>query len=144
MAQPNSGDDYYAKIEPSTTQAGTGAEKKKIKIVAKKAAPASVPEKAETPEPERPAKLHEITEQEEASAPAPRAVKLPEGGKLELGTKFVSRPAVVFHTHPRPSVGDQSRPLGQRPFSGGGSAGLGQRSGSASGRPGQPSFAQSR
>lgn len=84
MAQPTSGDDYYAKIGPSTTQSGPGGEKKKIKIVAKKTAPQSLPEKADAPlEPEY-STTHAVLDNAEAPAHIPRSVKLPEGGKLDL------------------------------------------------------------
>jgi translation initiation factor IF-2 len=153
MAQPTSGDDYYAKIWPSTTQSSGGAEKKKIKIVAKKAAPAvPVPEKIEAqPEPEYNT-TQAVLENEEPQPHVPRNVKLPEGGQLDLGAKFTHRPQVVFHTHQArtvlpggnrpawsaPSGGNRpsfSRPNGapQRP----GGSGQFQRPGQPS-RPGQP------
>lgn len=79
-------------------------EKKKIKIVAKKTAP-SLPV-AEKAAPVVPEASPESSFHEEPAAPAPytpRKVQLPESGKLDLGTKFVSRPAVVFHNRPAPS-----------------------------------------
>lgn len=48
----------------------------------------------------------------------PRVVKLPESGSLDLGTKFTSRPAVVFHNRPAPSRPAPS-PSSHRPPQGG-------------------------
>ncbi len=45
-----------------------------------------------------------VPHQEEAPVEyTPRKVQLPESGKLDLGAKFVSRPAVVFHNRPAPT-----------------------------------------
>lgn len=108
MVQPQSWDDYYAKIGPSSTQSGTGVEKKKIKIVAKKAT-LSAPEK-ELPSEDYMTTQAVMTNEE----PTPLATKPPQGGKLDLGSKYVSRPGVVFHTHPNrttlPSRDGQQRP----------------------------------
>jgi translation initiation factor IF-2 len=150
MVQPTSGDDYYAKIGPNTTHAGTDAEKKKIKIVAKKTVSSApiIPEKVE----EVYSPSQAVLAPEEPETHTPRTVKLPEGGQLDLGTKFAHRPQVVFHTHQartilpgsaRPtssSSGGASRPWFSRPTWSpqrpGWSAGSGwfQRSGSS--RPG--------
>jgi ribosomal protein S25 len=121
MAQPTSGDDYYAKIWPTTPQAGVGTEKKKIKIVAKKAA-APQAEKVEpvvvpTPEPAYDTN-QAVLQPEEPPVYVPRVVKLPESGSLDLGTKFTSRPAVVFHNRPAPSRPAPS-PSSHRPPQGG-------------------------
>jgi len=146
MAQPTSGDDYYAKIETSTTQSDMGTEKKKIKIVAKKI----VPQPQAQPQPvneEKPVNDEYNPSDAVLDTPepvyAPRSVKLPEGGKLDLWSKFVSRPAVVFHTHQnRPATIGQrpqwmssggARPAFNRPSSGPRPAGAGQFQ-----RPGQP------
>jgi len=87
MAQPTSGDDYYAKIETSTTQSDMGTEKKKIKIVAKKI----VPQPQAQPQPvneEKPVNDECNPSDAVLDTPepvyAPRSVKLPEGGKLDL------------------------------------------------------------
>jgi translation initiation factor IF-2 len=153
MAQPTSGDDYYANIWPSTTQSSGGTEKKKIKIVAKKAAPATPPVEKIEPQPEPEYNTTQaVLENEEPQPHIPRNVKLPEGGQLDLGAKFTHRPQVVFHTHQArtvlpgsarpawsgPTAGNRpsfSRPNGapQRP----GWSGQFQRPGQPS-RPGQP------
>jgi translation initiation factor IF-2 len=144
MVQPTSGDDYYAKIGPSTTQSDTGTEKKKIKIVAKKVVSQAV-EKPAVPSPE-PVEEYNTTQAVLDNEDPPyvsRPTQLPEGGKLELGSKFVSRPSVVFHSHQSRSVlpGGQktstgtpgARPSFNRPSSGG------ARPAWAGGpRPGQP------
>lgn len=102
MVQPTSGDDYYAKIGPSATQSDTGAEKKKIKIVAKKVV-SSQPEKP-APEPTEEYDSRQAVLDNNDPPYVSRPTQLPEGGKLELGSKFVSRPAVVFHSHQSRSV----------------------------------------
>lgn len=143
MVQPISGDDYYSKIWPSATQSEKGAEKKKIKIVAKKVI--SSEEKIETPLPQETQEPYKTTDAvlDNGDAPyAPRSVQLPESGKLDLGAKFVSRPSVVFHSHQSRSVlpGSQktstgtpgARPSFNRPS--GGAA----RPSSGPSRPGQP------
>lgn len=147
MSQPISGDDYYAKIGPSTTQSGTGAEKKKIKIVAKKIAPHPAPEKETASEEYSSAQA--VLGNDEPS-PIDHATK-PEGGKLELGNKFVSRSPVVFHTHSsrsalpgqhRPSGGATTlgRPSFNRPSTGNRPTGQFQRPGQSSqSRPGAQS-----
>lgn len=119
MAQPTSGDDYYAKLGTSTSQAGTESEKKKIKIVAKKVVAASL----HTDTIEAPISLetqNSDTQSDIVDAPSveyvSRQAKLPESGSLDLGTKFVSRPGVVFHSRLAQS---NNRPLQQRPSSGG-------------------------
>ncbi len=144
MSQPISGDDYYAKIGPSTTQSGTGAEKKKIKIVAKKIAPHPLPEK-EIPSEGEYSPSQAVLGNDE---PSHDRTSKPEGGKLDLGNKFVSRSSVVFHTHPsrsalpgqqRPSSSGPSRPSFNRPL-GNRPAGQFQRPGqSSSNRPGAQS-----
>lgn len=72
-----------------------------------------------------------------------RSPQLPEGGKLDLGSKFVSRPSVVFHSHQSRTV----LPGGQKPSTSGASgarpafsrpAGGPTRPGSQPQRPGQP------
>lgn len=111
MVQPTSGDDYYAKIGPSTTQSDTGTEKKKIKIVAKKVV-SQQPEKAEpapAPEPEEYDTKQAVLDNNDPPY-SPRSTQLPESGKLDLGSKFVSRPAVVFHSQQNRSA----LPGGQR------------------------------
>ncbi|MBP7774114.1 translation initiation factor IF-2, partial [Candidatus Gracilibacteria bacterium] len=114
MAQPTSGDDYYANIGPSTTQSSGGTEKKKIKIVAKKAAPATPPVEKIEPQPEPEYNTTQaVLENEEPQPHIPRTVKLPEGGQLDLGAKFTHRPQVVFHTHQaRTVLPGSARPAG--------------------------------
>lgn len=145
MTQPTSGDDYYAQIKQNSTQAETGTQKKKIKIVAKKVTPQPVPEKKEAePEAQKEYVTTEAVLDNSEPPYAPRSIKLPEGGKLDLGSKYVSRPAVVFHTQqPRPTSSGQrpqpgggpTRPSFTRPSSGGaprsGGGGQFQRGGSA-------------
>ncbi|MCB9807092.1 hypothetical protein H6768_04370 [Candidatus Peribacteria bacterium] len=86
MVQPTSGDDYYAKIEHSSTQSEAGVEKKKIKIVAKKVVSQPLPEKKEAPESnnEYDTQNAVLTPKEPDSPYTPRSVSLPEGGKLDL------------------------------------------------------------
>ena len=104
MVKPTSGDDYYANIGPNTTQSGAWVEKKKIKIVAKKSASsAPAPEKMSAPIEDVSPAANPAPEVETPAEYTPRKVQLPESGKLDLGTKFVSRPAVVFHNRPAPS-----------------------------------------
>ncbi len=105
MVQPTSGDDYYAKIGPSTTQSDTGTEKKKIKIVAKKVVSQAVDKpSAPSPEPVQEYNTTQAVLDNEDPPYVSRPTQLPEGGKLELGSKFVSRPAVVFHSRPTHSA----------------------------------------
>jgi translation initiation factor IF-2 len=110
MVQPTSGDDYYAKIGPSTTQSDTGTEKKKIKIVAKKVVSQQPEKPAPAPEPEEYDTKQAVLDNNDPPY-SPRSSPLPESGKLDLGSKFVSRPAVVFHSHQNRSA----LPGGQRP-----------------------------
>lgn len=99
MVSPTSGDDYYASLGKNAAQSGSGPEKKKIKIVAKKVVqPTSSVE--ETPVVEKVApEVAPEAPKEETPAYVSRVAKLPESGQLHLGPKFASRPAVVFHTH---------------------------------------------
>jgi hypothetical protein len=121
MVSPSSGDDYYASLGQNSAQAGSGPEKKKIKIVAKKVAqPVSSPE--ETVSVVENSSAPEVTQdiqKEETPAYVSRVAKLPESGQLHLGTKFTSRPSVVFHTHTSrstlPNSPSQSRPSGLAP-----------------------------
>lgn len=129
MVQPTSGDDYYAKIGPSATQSDTGAEKKKIKIVAKKVVSQQLEKPTPTPEPDTEYDSRQAVLESEDPPYVSRTTQLPEGGKLDLGSKFVSRPAVVFHSHQSRSVlpGSQKtstgtpgiRPSFNRPAGGG-------------------------
>ncbi len=86
MVSPTSGDDYYASLGKNAAQSGSGPEKKKIKIVAKKVVqPASSHEQA--PIVEHPTPAPEITTEtpkEEAPAYVSRVAKLPESGQLHL------------------------------------------------------------
>ncbi len=123
MASPSSGDDYYASLGNEPAQTSGGSEKKKIiKIVAKKVATPTSPETPSIKEKESvPEKIIESesvsqTPSEDVAPEAPqyvsRTVKLPESGTLDLGTKFSSGPAVVFHTHntlPRPLASGKMR-----------------------------------
>lgn len=112
MVQPTSGDDYYAKIETSTTQSDTGTEKKKIKIVAKKVV-SQQPEKVQPPTPEPVTEEYDTRQAvlDNNDPPySPRTTQLPESGTLDLGSKFVSRPAVVFHSHQNRSALSGSQP----------------------------------
>ncbi len=109
MVQTTSGDDYYAKMWPSAPSAGPVSDKKKIKIVAKKVAPIT-PEKASWESQDyNPADA--VLQSEEAPPVKPRTPPLPQGGALELWSKFVSRPSVVFHPNQRPPMTGWSRPL---------------------------------
>lgn len=86
MVQPTSGDDYYAKIGPSTTQSDTGTEKKKIKIVAKKVV-SQQPEKVQAPAPEPVVEEYDTRQAvlDNNDPPySPRTTQLPEGGTLDL------------------------------------------------------------
>ena len=87
MVSPTSGDDYYASLGKNAAQSGSGPEKKKIKIVAKKVVqPVSSSEEhvsvvensAPAPEviPESP--------KEEAPAYVSRVANLPESGQRHL------------------------------------------------------------
>lgn len=142
MVQPTSGDDYYAKIGPSATQSDTGAEKKKIKIVAKKVV-SSQPEKP-APEPTEEYDSRQAVLDNNDPPYVSRPTQLPEGGKLELGSKFVSRPAVVFHSHQSRSVlpGGQKTSTstpGARPSFNRPSGGAPRPAWAGGSRPGQPS-----
>jgi len=86
-----------------------------------------VPEKSEDSEQRRDEDAPTITQAPEEYVS--RQAKLPEGGKLDLGSKFVSRPAVVFHSRPAQS--------GERPPQRGGFSG-GPNRPRFSPRPGQP------
>jgi hypothetical protein len=117
-----------------------------------------VPEKVEKIE------LIETSREENVSVPetpvveeyVPRQVKLPESGTLDLGSKFVSRPAFVFHNRPAPSSDRPAQRSNPSPSNGiggrpnfvsrpaqNGQGGFGQRrpapNGSNGGRPGAPS-----
>lgn len=135
MVSPTSGDDYYASLGKNAAQSGSGPEKKKIKIVAKKVVqPASSPEE-QGPVVEKLAPTSEVTHEgpkEETPAYVPRVAKLPESGQLHLGTKFASRPSVVFHTHTSRSTLPNS-PTQHRPQT---APGVNRPAFSA--RPGQP------
>lgn len=107
MVSPSSGDDYYASLGKNTTQAESGPEKKKIKIVAKKTVSTPTPVVTSTPT-EKIAEttipqeviVEKIPEKEPIETPyVPRTIKLPESGQLNLGPKFQTRPGVVFHSH---------------------------------------------
>ncbi len=122
MASPSSGDDYYASLGNEPAQASGGAEKKKIiKIVAKKAATTSTSPEPATHVVESPVEkienvqetvTHPVEKTPEPEVYTSRTVKLPESGTLDLGAKFSSGPAVVFHTHsalPRPLASGKMR-----------------------------------
>lgn len=114
MASPSSGDDYYASLGNEPAQTSGSSEKKKIiKIVAKKASVPTAEPIAVKGEPHPPISVDTTpisnTEPQTISRPVEkepevqpyisRTVKLPESGALDLGGKFSSGPAVVFHTH---------------------------------------------
>lgn len=127
MASPSSGDDYYASLGNEPAQTSGGSEKKKIiKIVAKKAIthmePISPKGTSDTDvhinttpishhiEAQEPARIIEIVPEEQPYIS--RTVKLPESGTLDLGGKFSSGPAVVFHSHnalPKPLGSNKMR-----------------------------------
>jgi len=126
MVSPSSGDDYYASLGNDAAQTSRTTEKKKIiKIVAKKAAvptaetPVKSGEPKESPlhtEPvqtvETPAPSEPVETAPEAQPYISRTVKLPESGTLDLGGKFSTGPAVVFHTHstlPKPLGSNKMR-----------------------------------
>jgi translation initiation factor IF-2 len=98
MASPSSGDDYYASLGNEPAQKNGSSEKKKIiKIVAKKAVAPSG---------------ENTTVKGETESKTHNTVKLPESGTLDLGGKFSSGPAVVFHTHntlPKPLGSNKMR-----------------------------------
>ncbi len=143
MASPSSGDDYYASLGNEPAQTSGGAEKKKIiKIVAKKAAVHAEPVAPKTESaptaPVDTAPVSKKIEREESPRPVEktpevepyvsRTVKLPESGTLDLGGKFSTGPAVVFHTH-----NTLPKPLGSNKMRSSAPLSRGQGQGSANG-----------
>ncbi|MBP6921480.1 translation initiation factor IF-2 [Candidatus Gracilibacteria bacterium] len=139
MVQTTSGDDYYANIEPSTTQSDTGVEKKKIKIVAKKVISVKR-EKAPEPEPVETEEYNTTQAVLDNEDPpyTPRSAQPPQGGTLDLGSKFVSRPSVVFHSHQSRSVLPGGQKTSSSPSSGTGARPSFNRSSNGPARPGAP------
>jgi len=72
-------------------------------VAKKSASSAPAPEKMSAPIEDVSPAANPAPEVETPAEYTPRKVQLPESGKLDLGTKFVSRPAVVFHNRPAPS-----------------------------------------
>lgn len=87
MVSPTSGDDYYASLGKNAAQSGSGPEKKKIKIVAKKVVQPVSSSEEHTPVVENSSPVSEVvpeTPKEETPAYVSRVAKLPESGQLHL------------------------------------------------------------